>query len=81
MGIAVPARLSIVAWDDSVLCRLVHPPLTGMSLDLAAYGAHVARRLLDQVAGEAAESVCNATAVLVPRGSTAPPRPRGSVGP
>jgi DNA-binding LacI/PurR family transcriptional regulator len=76
MGVAVPARLSIVAWDDSVLCRLVHPPLTAVSLDIAAYGAHIARRLLDLVAGGAAESVCDSTPVLVPRGSTAPPRTR-----
>jgi DNA-binding LacI/PurR family transcriptional regulator len=74
MGIAVPERLSLVAWDDSVLCRLVHPPLTAVSLDIAAYGAHVARRLLDLVDGGVAESVCSSTPVLVPRGSTAPPR-------
>jgi DNA-binding LacI/PurR family transcriptional regulator len=76
MGVAVPDRLSIVAWDDSVLCQLVHPPLTAVSLDIAAYGANVACRLLDLVAGAAAESACNATPVLVPRGSTAPPRER-----
>ena len=39
MGVPVPGRLSIVAWDDSVLCRLVHPPLTAVSLDIPAYGA------------------------------------------
>ena len=76
MGVAVPERLSLVAWDDSVLCQLVHPPLTAVSLDIAAYGARVARLLLDQVAGGAPESVCHATPVLVPRGSTAPPRDR-----
>ena len=76
MGVPVPDRLSIVAWDDSVLCRLVHPPLTAVSLDIAAYGAHVARRLLDLAAGGAPESVCNATPVLVPRGSTAQPHAR-----
>jgi DNA-binding LacI/PurR family transcriptional regulator len=54
----------------------VHPPLTAVSLDIAAYGARVARRLLDLVAGDAPESVCHATPVLVPRGSTAPPRDR-----
>lgn len=74
MRVAVPEQLSIVAWDDSVLCQLVHPPLTAMSLDIAAYGAHAARRLLDLVAGKAPENVCNSTAVLVPRGSTAPAR-------
>jgi DNA-binding LacI/PurR family transcriptional regulator len=78
MGVAVPDRLSIVAWDDSVLCRLVHPPLSAVSLDIAAYGARVARRLLDQVDGEAAESECAATPVLVPRGSTAPPYDRSA---
>src|SRR5919198_595677 len=76
MGVAVPDRLSLVAWDDSVLCRLVHPPLTAVSLDIPAYGARVARLLLDQIAGEAPESACHATPVLVPRGSTAPPRDR-----
>ncbi|HEX6468337.1 MAG TPA: LacI family DNA-binding transcriptional regulator [Streptosporangiaceae bacterium] len=76
MGVPVPERLSLVAWDDSVLCQLVHPPLTAVSLDIAAYGARVARLLLDQVTGEAPQSVCHVTPVLVPRGSTAPPRRR-----
>jgi DNA-binding LacI/PurR family transcriptional regulator len=70
MGVPVPERLSIVAWDDSVLCRLVHPPLTAVSLDIPAYGAAVARRLLDLVSGLPVESGCNATPVLAPRAST-----------
>ncbi len=73
LGIAVPDQLSIVAWDDSVLCRLVHPPLTAVSMDIGAYGGHVARRLLDLVVGETVTGCCNATPVLVPRASTAPP--------
>jgi DNA-binding LacI/PurR family transcriptional regulator len=72
MNIRVPDRLSIVAWDDSMLCRLVHPPLTAVSLDIAAYGAEVARRLVDLAAGRPVESACHATAVLSPRGSTGP---------
>src|ERR1039458_7375768 len=35
MGVQVPADLSIVAWDDSPLCQLVHPPLTALSRDIA----------------------------------------------
>jgi DNA-binding LacI/PurR family transcriptional regulator len=70
MGIPVPGRLSIVAWDDSVLCRLVHPPLTAVSLDIPAYGAQVARRLADLAAGLEVESACHATATLAPRAST-----------
>jgi DNA-binding LacI/PurR family transcriptional regulator len=72
MNIRVPDRLSIVAWDDSVLCRLVHPPLTAVSLDIAAYGAEVARRLVDLAAGRPVVSQCHATPVLSPRGSTGP---------
>ncbi|MFD0821886.1 LacI family DNA-binding transcriptional regulator, partial [Micromonospora zhanjiangensis] len=52
MGIVVPTDLSIVAWDDSPLCRLVHPPLTALGRDIPAYGAHAARRLLAAIAGE-----------------------------
>ena len=75
MGVPVPDRLSLVAWDDSVLCRLVHPSLTAVSVDIPAYGATVTARLLDLVAGAEVKSGLYATAVLTPRGSTtvAPP--------
>jgi DNA-binding LacI/PurR family transcriptional regulator len=78
MHVPVPGRLSLVAWDDSVLCELVHPPLTAASLDIAAYGGRAARRLLDLVAGRPVDGTCNATPVLVPRGSTAPPAERAA---
>jgi DNA-binding LacI/PurR family transcriptional regulator len=74
MGLHVPADLSIVAWDDSALCQLVHPPLTAISRDIPAYGALAARQLLAAIAGEAAGGLRDGGAHLVPRGSTAPPR-------
>ncbi|MDG4808255.1 LacI family DNA-binding transcriptional regulator [Micromonospora sp. WMMD1120] len=74
MGLTVPADLSIVAWDDSPLCRLVHPPLTALGRDISAYGAHAARQLLAVVAGQPASRVQDETPRLTPRGSTAPPR-------
>jgi DNA-binding LacI/PurR family transcriptional regulator len=73
MGLGVPADLSIVAWDDSPLCSLVHPPLTALSRDIAEYGAHAARQLLAAIAGEKVRDVEAGTAHLTPRGSTAPP--------
>ncbi|WP_067505481.1 LacI family DNA-binding transcriptional regulator [Actinoplanes sp. TFC3] len=73
MGLSVPADLSIVAWDDSPLCSLVHPPLTALSRDIAAYGAHAARALLAAIAGEPVPNSEEGTAHLTPRGSTAPP--------
>lgn len=83
MGLAVPGDLSIVAWDDSPLCRLVHPPLTALGRDIPAYGAHAARLLLRAITGEPVTGVQDATARLTPRGSTAPPRrpPEGRRGP
>jgi DNA-binding LacI/PurR family transcriptional regulator len=75
MGLSVPGDLSIVAFDDSPLCRLVHPSLTALARDIPAYGALAARQLLAAVAGQAVGSVQDATAKLVPRASTAPPRP------
>lgn len=74
MGLAVPGDLSIVAWDDSPLCQLVHPPLTALTRDIPAYGARAARQLLAAIAGEQITSCREESAHLAPRGSTAPPR-------
>ena len=73
MGVPVPEGVSIVAWDDSPLCRLVHPSLSAVSRDIAAYGARAAECLLDVIAGRRIEGFQDATPKLVPRGSTAPP--------
>jgi DNA-binding LacI/PurR family transcriptional regulator len=74
MGIEVPGQLSIVSWDDSVLARLTHPALTALTHDVMGYGAHVARRLREVVDGAAPRAHRDAPHVLVPRGSTSPPR-------
>lgn len=76
MGLEVPADLSIVAWDDSVLCELVHPPLTAMHRDIAELGAEAARRLRSLAAGEEVGHFQAPPPVLLPRGSTAA-APRG----
>ncbi|HLT11985.1 MAG TPA: LacI family DNA-binding transcriptional regulator [Micromonosporaceae bacterium] len=76
MGLSVPADVSIVAWDDSALCRLVHPPLTTLGRDIPAHGANAARRLLRAIAGEKVGTFQDETARLIPRGSTAPPSVR-----
>ncbi len=73
MGVEVPAELSIVAWDDSPLCELVHPPLTALSRDIAAYGAHAAQTLAQVASGEVVGHVQEESPVLTLRGSTASP--------
>ncbi|MEV8506374.1 LacI family DNA-binding transcriptional regulator [Actinoplanes sp. NPDC051475] len=73
LGLAVPAELSIVAWDDSPMCGLVHPPLTALTRDISAYGEHAARLLLAVIAGERVGARLDEPARLLVRGSTAPP--------
>ena len=73
MAVDVPQDLSIVAWDDSVLCEIVHPALTALKRDIVAYGAHAAERLLELLGGAAVRDLEDAMPRLVARGSTAPP--------
>ncbi|WP_308798110.1 LacI family DNA-binding transcriptional regulator [Agromyces silvae] len=72
LGRSVPGDVSMIAWDDSMLCRLVTPALTALSHDVAALGAHAARRLLDAVDGAAAGAHQDATPTLRIRASTGP---------
>ncbi|WP_311765080.1 LacI family DNA-binding transcriptional regulator [Streptomyces zingiberis] len=72
LDVPVPERLSVIAWDDSVLCRLASPPLTTMSLDVHGYGAAVARALLGLVDGRPVPERGPHLARYVPRGSTGP---------
>jgi DNA-binding LacI/PurR family transcriptional regulator len=74
MGLSVPGDVSLLAWDDSQLCRLTHPTLSAMSHDVPGFGAEVARTLFGVITGEGPGSHPVPTPVLTPRGSTAPPR-------
>jgi len=71
LGLAVPAELSIVSWDDSPLCRLVHPPLTALARDIPAFGATAARSLAEILDGAAPAGVPAEPLSLTVRGSTA----------
>ncbi|MCG3039752.1 LacI family transcriptional regulator [Streptomyces sp. S1A] len=73
MGFSVPDEVSLLAWDDSQLCRLTHPTLTAMSHDVHGFGAQVARVLFDVLEEREVTSRPVATPSLVPRASTAPP--------
>jgi DNA-binding LacI/PurR family transcriptional regulator len=73
IGLSVPGDLSIVAWDDSPICPLVHPPLTALTRDIRAYGTHAARLLLAAIAGAEVADVHEKPARLTVRKSTAPP--------
>ena len=73
MGFSVPEDVSIVAWDDSLICQVVHPPLTTVTRDIPAYGEAAAIRLLAEIEGRGKGDVEFNRGVLTPRASTAPP--------
>ncbi|MGW6984286.1 LacI family DNA-binding transcriptional regulator [Streptomyces sp. NPDC054932] len=73
LGIPVPARLSVVAWDDSALCRVTHPRLTALVRDTAGFGRLAAEELLAVLAGSPPGVRISEQPRLEPRESTAPP--------
>ncbi|WP_329116331.1 LacI family DNA-binding transcriptional regulator [Streptomyces sp. NBC_01465] len=72
-GIPVPDRLSVVAWDDSPLCRVTHPTLTALVRDTSGFGRLAAQELLDRLDGGPVRSIQAELPHLEPRESTAPP--------
>jgi DNA-binding LacI/PurR family transcriptional regulator len=76
MGFAVPDDVSIVAGEDSLICEVIHPPLTAVTRDIVAYGSAAARRLLQEVDGEPAGDVQSPSGVLTVRSTTGKPRAR-----
>ncbi|GAB3808215.1 substrate-binding domain-containing protein [Humibacter antri] len=80
-GMSVPGDLSIVAWDDSTLCRLAMPPLSAMSHDVRDLGALAATTLLAVIDRGEPEDVTAPLSVFIQRGSTASPRVDAAVAP
>ena len=76
-GVRVPAELSLLAWDDSTLCELVHPALTALRHDVAGVGAQAARCLTQLTCGGPAEGFTEPAPTLMARASTAPVRSPG----
>ncbi|BFV55430.1 LacI family DNA-binding transcriptional regulator [Kitasatospora sp. CMC57] len=72
LTVNVPRDLSIIAWDDSVLTRVVRPALTALTRDIRAYSARATEILLALTAGGTGTSESVEPARLVPRASTSP---------
>lgn len=73
LGIAVPGELSLLAWDDSALCEITHPPLSAMHRDVIGLGSTATRLLLEVIDAGEGGGVEGPRATLYPRGSTGPP--------
>lgn len=79
-GLRVPADLSVVGSDDSVLMQFTDPPLTTVRQPALRLAAAACRALVDQISGLAPDlGEVLFQPELVVRGSTAPP-PEDRVG-
>ncbi|MET7280087.1 LacI family DNA-binding transcriptional regulator [Kribbella sp. NPDC005582] len=74
LDIRCPDDVTLIAWDDSALCRITHPTLTAMSHDVVGYGAEVATRLFDLLEGAAPAAHLYSTPQLRIRQSSGPLR-------
>ena len=75
LGVRVPEELSVVGFDNIVMSRFVHPPLTTVRVSKHDLGARAVRRLLELIRGESKGIRRELVPVqLVVRGSTASAR-------
>ncbi|MEW1646592.1 LacI family DNA-binding transcriptional regulator [Streptomyces sp. NPDC091219] len=72
LGRSVPADVSVVAWEDSALCRMVRPWLSALSRDSVAFGRTAARELTALLDGGPARTVRVPVPRLIERDSTGP---------
>lgn len=72
MGFRVPEQLSVVSFDDSILCEIVRPSLTACERDIEGYGARAAAALIALVEGKAIGPQAEEAYKLVARASTGP---------
>ncbi|MCF3963419.1 LacI family DNA-binding transcriptional regulator [Streptomyces fuscigenes] len=74
LGFSVPGDVSVVAWEDSALCRMVHPWLSALTRDTLAFGRTAATELLSLLDGAPARTVQVPVPRLIERESTAAAR-------
>ncbi|MBZ9640964.1 LacI family DNA-binding transcriptional regulator [Streptomyces sp. PSKA30] len=70
LGFSVPADVSVVAWEDSALCRMVKPWLSALSRDTVEFGRTAARELTALLDGGPARTVQVPVPQLIGREST-----------
>jgi DNA-binding LacI/PurR family transcriptional regulator len=75
LGLAVPAELSLIGYDDMPLAEYLRPPLTTVRTPLAELGAAAVDALVDQLlGGKPRDVVVGAGPGVVVRASTGEPR-------
>ncbi|WP_225214538.1 LacI family DNA-binding transcriptional regulator [Cellulomonas avistercoris] len=74
-GVDVPGRLSVVSWDDSLLCEIGAPPITALDRHPRDFGRRCARALLAEIAGTPDDGAGARPSELRVRSSTGPAAP------
>lgn len=70
LGLDVPDDMTVVSFEDSMMCTLVHPRITALHRETARFGAAVAEHLMKVMDGEDAGSVEAALPTLEVRESS-----------
>ncbi|MBO0901457.1 LacI family DNA-binding transcriptional regulator [Cellulomonas sp. zg-ZUI222] len=71
-GVDVPGRMSVVSWDDSLLCEIGAPPITALDRHPRDFGRRCAQALLAVIAGTPDEDTGPRPSELRVRASTGP---------
>lgn len=71
-GLEVPRDISLMVWDDSLLCQRMSPSLSAMRRDVLSYGAQSARALLDILRGAPPSTELHSIPDFIARASTGP---------
>ncbi|MFP5406433.1 MAG: substrate-binding domain-containing protein [Gammaproteobacteria bacterium] len=72
-GIAVPAQLSVIGFDNLEFCAHMPPGMTTIEVPAAAMGEGAARHLIRRLSGSTEPEHVELEANLILRGTTAPP--------
>ena len=70
LGFSVPGDVSVVAWEDSPLCRMVKPWLSALSRDTVQFGRAAAQELTALLDGGPSRTVQVPLPRLIERDST-----------
>jgi len=69
LKLSVPGQVSVVSWDDSILCRLSSPGIAAIGRNVSEFGRNSAQLLLELIAGHAPRNLEAAPGVLCVRES------------
>ncbi|MDR2931005.1 MAG: LacI family transcriptional regulator [Propionibacteriaceae bacterium] len=69
-GLGVPSDVSVVSWEDSLVCQVLRPSLTTLDRDAVSLGKRSAAALLSLIGGEPVDQPTT-TASVIHRDSTA----------